>query len=989
MKTQFLFKKIWLVLIGLMMAASTVNAAISYLPNSGSTYAVIDNGTLVTTAWQNSSPGTTTIGSDSYLFTNLTATTGGWGNFLVWRYEPSNSVGYMVYNLRLKAGKSADNVRFYVTPNAWPDNPENNASKVYWVKDYATINDTGNTWVVIPWNNNTSWTRGAIIDPDGALLIKDFYFCTSQPTVPSTCDVEPPTGLDSSSTSSTVSLSWNASAGASGYFIYRSTDGSAFTKLNVTAEAGTTYTDASAAAGTVYYYKVSAVGTDGCEAQTSAITASTCNSTAYYISGAQYIRGISGAPSDNSGQWRIENVGNTNRGNVATIAANYPLVKPALGNVGYISGGDWGEYYINPCAAGQYTITLWIALNNTSTIGGTIRTEGGATQLGTFSATAQNDYQIYSQTTATVTLPAGPQVIRIAATSSMNFLGMILEPACTTPATAAISASPSSVCPGSQTTVTVSDPQTNVTYALYNGAQEVGSPTKYTGTAISWNVTVADATTYTLKSVLADGFCAIDMGTATVSSTVATPVIDDTMPVCRGDLNTELSFGSNPANCYWQTTAGGTDMTYPAFSGTFLREDTSLDGSGTTYYLRMNVGGCWSAPAEVLVTNGISGGTEAVNYVQTVGATVRTGRSALVGTTIDNMIDDNDGTNYTASCSGCWDRIAIRLDSPQLVTAIEFIVADEDGYRFWSDTQGRVWTAAAFGALSTMNNSNFNDDRNGNANDVDTGFTRIGNSTLSLIAGITNEAGPVANSRKITLPINDIIQVLYFRGIGVKIYEIRFLGEQATPPVDCPELPVARILKSLQLKWTNQMVTDAQMEGLSAVTYSGLQTDTGGDYMEVYFELNTDLDSSYTAETVTNPGGNYQVWLKGVDSTPTSPVQLGLGTDKQGLVSTYYDFAGLNANSGNWTGLLQVVKKGATPSNAKKRSIGDGLGGGAVVEEYIIEIDGIATNIDNSGDTPNVLQDCFNAVGQGVDCHKAQGLVIERYTDGSVKKKVK
>jgi Abnormal spindle-like microcephaly-assoc'd, ASPM-SPD-2-Hydin len=59
----------------------------------------------------------------------------------------------------------------------------------------------------------------------------------------------------------TVTLKWDASSSkVSGYYIYRSTkSGSAYTKMNSSIDAGTSFTDSSIAAGETYYYVVVAV----------------------------------------------------------------------------------------------------------------------------------------------------------------------------------------------------------------------------------------------------------------------------------------------------------------------------------------------------------------------------------------------------------------------------------------------------------------------------------------------------------------------------------------------------------------------------------------------------------------------------------------------------------------------------------------------------------------------------------------------------------
>jgi fibronectin type 3 domain-containing protein len=89
--------------------------------------------------------------------------------------------------------------------------------------------------------------------------------------------VAPPTGLSNSSvTSDSITLSWDAVAGASEYFVYRgtSTNGT-YTKITTSDLATTSYTDTGLSAGTTYYYKVSASNSAGEGAQSAYISATT------------------------------------------------------------------------------------------------------------------------------------------------------------------------------------------------------------------------------------------------------------------------------------------------------------------------------------------------------------------------------------------------------------------------------------------------------------------------------------------------------------------------------------------------------------------------------------------------------------------------------------------------------------------------------------------------------------------------------------------
>jgi fibronectin type 3 domain-containing protein len=89
-----------------------------------------------------------------------------------------------------------------------------------------------------------------------ALLLNILIGCGGGP--------DAPTGLTVTSTSP-ITLSWNAVSGAKNYSVYRGTaTGGISTKTRLASEITvTTYTDTTAAASTTYYYQVVAVNSDG------------------------------------------------------------------------------------------------------------------------------------------------------------------------------------------------------------------------------------------------------------------------------------------------------------------------------------------------------------------------------------------------------------------------------------------------------------------------------------------------------------------------------------------------------------------------------------------------------------------------------------------------------------------------------------------------------------------------------------------------------
>ena len=72
-----------------------------------------------------------------------------------------------------------------------------------------------------------------------------------------------PTGLMVTDQTTNISLSWNASTGASGYNLYRSASSSGTFTVIANNISGTTYTDSAVAGNTTYYYEVSAKNSYG------------------------------------------------------------------------------------------------------------------------------------------------------------------------------------------------------------------------------------------------------------------------------------------------------------------------------------------------------------------------------------------------------------------------------------------------------------------------------------------------------------------------------------------------------------------------------------------------------------------------------------------------------------------------------------------------------------------------------------------------------
>jgi hypothetical protein len=88
-------------------------------------------------------------------------------------------------------------------------------------------------------------------------------------------------------------------------------------------------------------------------------------------------------------------------------------------DVGWIDNGDWMNYSITAPAAGAYTVNLRTAsIYNTSQL--QIKNSAG-TVLATVNIPTSGGYQVWKTVSATITLPAGAQTLRIQSSSAQGF----------------------------------------------------------------------------------------------------------------------------------------------------------------------------------------------------------------------------------------------------------------------------------------------------------------------------------------------------------------------------------------------------------------------------------------------------------------------------------------------------------------------------------------------------------------------------------------
>ncbi len=148
-------------------------------------------------------------------------------------------------------------------------------------------------------------------------------------------------------------------------------------------------------------------------------------------------------------------------------------------NVGYIDAGDWLDYRVNVASAGTYQVQYRVASLNG---GGSIQLRSGSTTLATTAVNATNGWQTWTTLTATATLSAGSQTLRVHAAAGGFNLNWIQfssgNPAptvsVTSPANNASFTAPAAV----NIQATAADANGTVTsVAFYNGTTLLGTDT--------------------------------------------------------------------------------------------------------------------------------------------------------------------------------------------------------------------------------------------------------------------------------------------------------------------------------------------------------------------------------------------------------------------------------------------------------------------------------------------------------------------------------
>jgi Ricin-type beta-trefoil lectin domain-like len=240
---------------------------------------------------------------------------------------------------------------------------------------------------------------------------------SAQPTAPAQIP-SVPSNLSAASGNATVTLTWSASASATGYHVKRATT-SGGPYMQIAAPSAATYIDTAVSNGTSYYYVVSALNTAGESANSAQVTAvptvpasGIANGTYYFVNvnsglvlgdpgtGGSGVVVQQATPSGNTGQlWTVTSLG-SGLYSIVNVGAALPLDANNSGGSGtavdvYTSNGGanqkWsftalssGVYAISP----SYNPALNIDINSSSVAA------GAAVQVFTASNAANQQFQL-------------------------------------------------------------------------------------------------------------------------------------------------------------------------------------------------------------------------------------------------------------------------------------------------------------------------------------------------------------------------------------------------------------------------------------------------------------------------------------------------------------------------------------------------------------------------------------------------------------------
>jgi len=242
--------------------------------------------------------------------------------------------------------------------------------------------------------------------------------------------VQAPTGLKATPGSTQVSLSWTASGGATSYAVYRSTtSGGEGTTAIASGIIATSYTNTGLTNGTKYFYKVAAVNSAGTSTQSSEVSAAPNTSSPYGGTAAAIPGTVQAENYDVGGQGIAYNVTSVNGTDNAyrTDGVDLEACTDTGGGVdlGWSAAGQWFTYTVKVATAGTYTVAFRVANGSGSSATMHLMNSSGTNLTGSVTVPNTGGWQTWTTVNATVTLPAGTQVLTVdqdSANINLNYM---------------------------------------------------------------------------------------------------------------------------------------------------------------------------------------------------------------------------------------------------------------------------------------------------------------------------------------------------------------------------------------------------------------------------------------------------------------------------------------------------------------------------------------------------------------------------------------
>jgi len=414
-----------------------------------------------------------------------------------------------------------------------------------------------------------------------------------------------PTGLAAVASSGQAVLTWNASAVASSYNVYRGTSpgGESATAIASVNGFTFTYTNTGLTNGTTYYYTVKGVNPGGLSAASNEVTAAPVSGESPYggtpwpipgtVQAENYDYGGEGVGyhdvdvANNGGKYRTDGV---DIETTSDVGGGY--------DVGWTANGEWLKYTVNVATAGVYTVSFRVAAN--ASVGSLHLENATGTNLsGAVSIPVTGGWQNWTTVNATVTLPAGQQILKLAedvATYNINYLTFTAVPPPAAPTGLTATAG------NGQVSLSWAASSGATSYSVYRGTSAGGENTtaitNVTGvTYLNTGLTNGTTYYYTVEAVNLGGMSG-PSNEASATPLPPAPAAPTGLTGTAGNSQVSLSWTANSgatSYCVYRgTSAGGESGTAIAMGVVATAYVDSGLTNGTTYYYTVeavNLGG--------------------------------------------------------------------------------------------------------------------------------------------------------------------------------------------------------------------------------------------------------------------------------------------------------------------------------------------------------------------------------------------------------------